>query len=225
MVTRPADLDSVPAPADDPGLARLRAMPGVDVAVGLRAVRGRPERYLALLRGLVDSLPADLPALDARPTPKDRDAMRRFAHRLRGTGGTLGLTALADDATRLEMLLREAEPNGPPAKTLHDRVVAVREDLQRLRRALSEPLERDAMPASVAARSAHAVPAEPAVPAHDLLPALDALLMQGSLDALAYLDAQAPALQAVLGERFVALQAQVRRFDLDAALQTLRAGG
>ena len=212
-LSRPAELDSLPLPAEAAELVRLRAMPGVDVAVGLRAVRGRSERYLTLLRGLVDSLSAGLAPLEAESTPEGCDALRQFAHRLRGTGGTLGLTALADHATRLELLLREGVPTGARAETQRELVLALREDLQHLTQALAAPEARSATPA-----------AAPALPVDDLLQALDALLQQGSLDALAFVDAQAPALRVALGTRFVTLQAQVRHFDFDAALGTLRAG-
>jgi CheY-like chemotaxis protein/HPt (histidine-containing phosphotransfer) domain-containing protein len=220
-LTRPADLDDGLAPVEDPRLARLRALPGVDVDAGLRAVRGRRERYLGLLQSLVDGLPANLAVLDAGPTPAGRDALRQLAHRLRGTGGTLGLTGLADHATRLELLLREGAPGGPVPQPVVRLAAAVREDLERLALALAlsvaEPRGAGPVP--------RAVGAVPALPVDGLLPALEALLSEGSLDALTYLDAQTPALQALVGERFVALQAQVRRFDFDAALETLRAGG
>jgi len=215
-VAPPAEASAGPGsatPADDPRLALLRALPGVDVDFGLGAVRHQVPRYLALLQRFVDSLREAHTTLEAGLADDDGEALRQMAHRLRGAGSTLGLTAIADIATRLETLLRERDTPGSVAALVRRLSAQLREALQRLTQVL--PLTPQAAPLPPAGTA----PADPG-----LLDALDALLHQGDIAAAAFLDTHVAALHATLGPRFAELQAQIGGFDFDAARHTLRGG-
>jgi PAS domain S-box-containing protein len=207
----PLHVDALPAQAEDPRLALLRALPGVDVDFGLGAVRHQVPRYLALLQRFVDSLREAHATLEAGLADDDGEALRQMAHRLRGAGSTLGLTAIADIATRLETLLRERDTPGSVAALVRRLSAQLREALQRLTQVL--PLTPQAAPLPPTGTA----PADPG-----LLDALDALLHQGDIAAAAFLDTHAVALHATLGSRFAELRAQIGGFDFDAARHTLR---
>ncbi|MCK6424407.1 MAG: PAS domain S-box protein [Burkholderiaceae bacterium] len=232
---------SPPAPADEAVLARLRALPGVDVDFGLGAVRGRTGSYLALLRQFAAELPPACALLDAAAGAQAAEgpagALRHLAHRLRGAGSTLGLTTLAERAGDLEACLRDPDPQ--VARHWQSSAAALREALQVLRQVLpaaSTGAESPAAPQaasqapSPAARPAPPRPGADADAATEVattaawLEALDTLLHEGDIAATALLETHAADLQARLGAQFDTLQAQVRRFDFDAARQTLRQG-
>ncbi|MBL8337337.1 MAG: PAS domain S-box protein [Rhodoferax sp.] len=107
-------LPAQPAPAapSASGLApldALRRIPGVDVDQGLRYINGRADRYLRILGRFAESHGDDVPRLEALLARGDRVAAERLMHSLKGAAGTLGLTALADCAARLDVLLKDAQ--------------------------------------------------------------------------------------------------------------------
>ncbi|MBL8487813.1 MAG: Hpt domain-containing protein [Rhodocyclaceae bacterium] len=91
-------------------LSALRAHPGLDVAIGLRAVRDRPASYLRLIRKLAESHRHDVATVrDLLAAGRQEDA-RRTAHSLKGASGTLGALAIQDLARELEFAVRDALP-------------------------------------------------------------------------------------------------------------------
>jgi len=90
-------------------LEELRKFPGIDVDQGLRYLRGKVDRYLALLRKFVLAHAEDLATLDGHLARGDRPAAQRIAHSLKGTAGMLGLVTLASIAADLESLLKEEQ--------------------------------------------------------------------------------------------------------------------
>ncbi|MEF8709307.1 MAG: PAS domain S-box protein [Candidatus Accumulibacter propinquus] len=90
-------------------LEELRKFPGIDVDQGLRYLRGKVDRFLALLRKFVLAHAEDLATLDGHLARGDRPAAQRIAHSLKGTAGMLGLVTLASIAADLESLLKEEQ--------------------------------------------------------------------------------------------------------------------
>jgi two-component system sensor histidine kinase/response regulator len=103
--TSRTDVASPPAT----NLEELRKFPGIDVDQGLRYLRGKVDRYLALLRKFVLAHAEDLATLDGHLARGDRPAAQRIAHSLKGTAGMLGLVTLASIAADLESLLKEEQ--------------------------------------------------------------------------------------------------------------------
>ncbi|HPU80140.1 PAS domain S-box protein [Accumulibacter sp.] len=98
----------VPAPPAT-HLDALRKFPGIDVDQGLRYLRGKVDRYLALLQKFVLAHAEDLATLDGHLARGDRLTAQRIAHTLKGTAGMLGLVTLASIAADLESLLKEEQ--------------------------------------------------------------------------------------------------------------------
>jgi HPt (histidine-containing phosphotransfer) domain-containing protein len=86
-------------------LANLARVPGLDVAEGLAMLRGRPDRYLAVLQLFVDSHVSDMPRLIDYLARGDRDAAQRVAHTLKGAAAMLSVTRLATAAQVMESRL------------------------------------------------------------------------------------------------------------------------
>lgn len=88
-------------------LDQLRKFPGIDVDQGLLYLRGKVDRYLALLHKFAVTHVDDLATLDGHLAGGDRVAAQHIAHTLKGTAGMLGLVTIASIATELESRLKE----------------------------------------------------------------------------------------------------------------------
>jgi len=99
------DMTSPPAAHLD----ALRNFPGIDVDQGLRYLRGKVDRYLALLGKFVLAHAGDLATLDDHLARGDRLTAQRIAHNLKGTAGMLGLVTLASIAADLDSLLKDEQ--------------------------------------------------------------------------------------------------------------------
>ena len=77
----------------------LSTVPGLDVQRGLVAVRGKPDRYLALLRQFVAQHAHDMERLQVSLAAGDHETARRIAHSLKGAGATLGVERVKTVAT------------------------------------------------------------------------------------------------------------------------------
>jgi HPt (histidine-containing phosphotransfer) domain-containing protein len=132
-----------------------------------------------------------------------------LAHALRGAAATLGATALALAAQRLELGLRG---DGGDGATIEADAQAAQGALSALAAALPE-----ATPAGAASRTA-----PDAVAAQSTRDAVDALLARSDTTAITLFDEHAQALQAALGPAFDALARQIRHFAVDEARATRR---
>ena len=116
-----------------PDLRELLArLPGLDLVVGLRVTRNKPERLLHLLGLLVTRQRQDLPQLLGHLSTGDLDAAERLAHSLKGAAGTLGLIRLQALATDLDLGLRQ----GWARHQLDGLAAALEQDFQALAAAL-----------------------------------------------------------------------------------------
>lgn len=96
----------------------LAAIPGFDLTIGLRSVRGQFSRLTAFLRRFLDEHAEDAQRL--RQEIADGlflDAERR-AHTLKGVAGTFGMLHLQETAGRLERALRDHGEAGLVAESL-----------------------------------------------------------------------------------------------------------
>ena len=102
----PGPASAPPAPTGAEIVERLRADPGIDVRQGLSVLRGRADRYVALLRELVRGHLGDMPRLGAALEAGDGEAARAITHSLKGVAGTLGVTTVAELARAMDQALR-----------------------------------------------------------------------------------------------------------------------
>ncbi|HRA22446.1 MAG TPA: response regulator, partial [Usitatibacteraceae bacterium] len=200
---------AAPAAATGEGaeaLARLAALPGMDVARGLAVVRGNAARYLELLARIVASRAADVARLREALAANDAATARALAHNLKGVAATMGATTLSGLAARLESRLRE----GKDGATLPD---AIAGEFALIAAALPpEPPPSAAVSPPIDAKAAAAV-----------LDELEALLLRSDARALALCAQEEAALRAALGAAQPAFSAHVQNFEFDEALDLLRA--
>ncbi|MCM2329656.1 MAG: response regulator, partial [Lysobacter sp.] len=194
--------------ADTDALARLAALPGLDLARGLAVVRGNAIRYLELLRRVVDSRAGDVDSLRASLARDEREAARAMAHNLKGVAGTVGAVRLAAHAARLEERLRKGEdPATLPADI-----------------AAEFALLADALPPAAPAapaKSPELPPPDPAALA-PLLDEMQTLLAHNDARVISLLQQNEHTLRAALGASQHTLADHVRRFEFEQALGVLR---
>jgi len=93
---------SGPVAGTSPILDRLRQLPGVDVGLGLNAVRGREASYLRLLKLYAESHRNDADNIRHQLAEGHREDAQRLAHSLKGASATLGLIGVQASATALD---------------------------------------------------------------------------------------------------------------------------
>lgn len=216
-----ADMLAAPMPealspsAPDTPLARLGAVPGVDIVRGLAAMRGDAERYLDLSRHFIEIHRGDPALMEARLAARNFAALRDLAHKLKGASGNLGLLALSSAAERLDTALRDAQAFD--AGALAWGIADVDRCLTALSAALGNAPETASYPEDVS------TPDPVLVRAYAREFAV--LLRESDTRALEALQERGPWLRAALGERFGTLSERVRGFDFDGALEVLTRAG
>ncbi len=140
----------VAAAAADPAteLDALRAFHGIDIERGLLLVRGKRERYLALIGQFVATHGGDLAMLGACVATGERDAALRIAHSLKGAAGTLAITDIAEIAARLDACLKQEQSLDLLREEIRAMVAELGAEWARLLAVLPAPPGRDRTPAA-----------------------------------------------------------------------------
>jgi CheY-like chemotaxis protein len=86
---------------------RLADIPGLNLARGLHAVRGKMDSYRRLLGLFADGHEQDAARLTERFAAGDLDDVQRLAHTLKGSAGTLGGVHVQQQAAELVAALRQ----------------------------------------------------------------------------------------------------------------------
>lgn len=204
-------------PAPDLGmenaLSRLDILPGLNLSYGLAMLRGNAEKYLSLLAQFVDVHAADMTQLGLSLAKADLGQARLLIHTLKGASATLGLEHMALVADRMDRTLR-----------LHQGAVLVDAEFRADMDALK--LEFTQLTAALPIKPQLAPPpaAAPLDPQSQmaLLTELDTLLVLGDASVLSFFEQQAPQICAALGSNCGALSQQIKRFEFEAAHQTLQ---
>jgi HPt (histidine-containing phosphotransfer) domain-containing protein len=176
----------------------------------LRFLGGKADRYLKLVRHFGQSVGEDLAALDKHMASGNRLAAEGITHSIKGAASTLGLVALADIATHLDSCLKNEQ-----ALTEHGEFV--RQNAADLNAAWTRLLA--AMPSTQP---------EPEASVMDLailggvMNSLETLLEQNDTATLAYYEDNCTILRGALGRNLSVLEGQIKRFDFEAALASLR---
>jgi CheY-like chemotaxis protein len=184
------------------------AIPGIDVAAGLKRTGGNRKRYESLLRKFAEQQSESGAAIRAALAEGDTGTAERVAHSLKGVAATLGANALSEAASHAEAAIR----NGKDAQA----------EVQTLTRSL-ETLLADlhaALPDE--AGNGASVPAgDPAAVEAPLL-RLKQLLETDDGEAADFIVDASPRFASVLtAAEIKALTERVGKFDFDAALQCL----
>lgn len=94
--------------ADPAGLrSRLAGIAGLNVERGLALVRGNTTNYARLLTLFADSHGRDMSVVDAEMAANHLDGVRKLAHSLKGSAGTIGAMSLSEAAGLLQAAIVE----------------------------------------------------------------------------------------------------------------------
>ena len=192
-------------------LARLGAMPGLDVARGMTLMRGNVAKYLDLMGRFLTSHAEDMNLLQASLEASDHATALRIAHTLKGTAATLAADRLSEMARHLEATLKAASDSADYGGELGPQIEAIRIEFHTLSAALPSMSAASAMPASAV---------DPAR-LKRLLDQLEDLLAQCDTTALNLLEENSGPLRGALGVRFDRVAQEIRRFGFDDARRIL----
>jgi HPt (histidine-containing phosphotransfer) domain-containing protein len=191
---------------------RLGTIPRMNLQYGIAALNGKTEKYIRLLRSFVASHANDIARVTASLAEGDRGTARLVAHTLKGTAATLGDAQLAENAGRLEAIIRANDGDAVSADEFQQVMDATNLDLKLLANALAPlPEPRAASVGSVAKQTSKAI-----------LDELESLLAQNDTDAASLYEEHSVALRQFFGPSCDRLAFLIKQFDFEKARESLR---
>ena len=192
----------------------LPAIPGLDVASGLRRVAGNRKLYRDLLNQYVAGQASAPARIQAALAAGDWATAERLAHTLKGVSGNIGATTIQPLAADLEQALRQQAGMATIAPLLTQTGDMLTAWTAELRAALAGDQPAD-LPAAPALDRAGLQP---------ILARLEQLLADDDAEAADVLAAHRAALAGTLPvEAFMALEKAIGDYDFEGALTQLRA--
>ena len=201
-----------------PTLTHLEAIPGLDVAAGLKISSGHIELYVRLLRKFLET--SYIESLGRALAVNDLTTAIRGAHTLKGVAATLGATTLRASAARLEEKLGALQREQSPEldKEAREMVQGVSDDFKAITGSLRVAL---ATSAPAVAGTGEGMEADPRQ-LHELCTRLESLLAADDMAATHLFRDNKKLFQAAVGVDFAKLARQIENFSFDDALVTLR---
>jgi two-component system sensor histidine kinase/response regulator len=205
--------------------AALPAIAGLDQAAGLRRVMGKQHRYLAMLKGFVETQ-ADVPAeiRHALALP-DVETATRLAHTLKGLAGNIAAQEVAEVAGAIEHALNSRAELDVVSVMLVTLDTALAKQIGEIRKALPTTPATDATNADGTHGDGTTGDAPVSVDAGQLdalCQQLVALLSNDDGNAERVVAQNAAVLRAAFAQHFAALQSAVNAFDSEEALKVLQ---
>ena len=198
------------------------AIPGLDLAAGLRRVANKPLIYLKLLRTF-DSDHAQAASIVRQAlVGGDRELALRTLHSMKGVAGNIGATAVSEAARDLETLIRA----GGDAAAIETALSVFEERLGHQLASLRAALASSPASALASQAKAGSIPFDPARLAA-LRPSLETLreqVAQSDAGASDTLETLLDPLRAVVpGDQLQTLERSIERYDFDHAQELLDA--
>mgnify|MGYP000885652483 CR=1 FL=1 len=106
----PASITSSPGDPTEISHATLANIPGLDLQIGMKAVRNKQPLFIRLLQTFLATHSNDNEAITAALDSGQTAEAERIAHSLKGASGTLGLLDIQESAKELEAAIRECHP-------------------------------------------------------------------------------------------------------------------
>ncbi len=210
---------AAPAPTRLTELSGLKAVDGLDPALGLRRCGGREVFYRSVLRQFVEQQGDAMDRLIASLRSGDSAGAERLAHTLKSVTGSIGAEPLSEQAHRLEARIREAREQGHLAAALVPEVEVVVPQFTALLDGLALALGVQA-PAPAGGTPSPSPALDPAV-LGPVVERLTRLLEAGDFLAIDELKRHEGLLRQALGSGFPALQRAAQSFDFEQALAAL----
>jgi CheY-like chemotaxis protein len=191
--------------------ARIRNIEGLDTVLGLTRATGIRALYLSLLRKFVAGQAEAPRQLSEALAAGDKATAQRLTHTAKGLAGTIGATALQEQAEALEAAIQ----SDVPVDEMTPLVATWGEAMQGMISALQAALPQVEAPAPAMAA------VDPAEAAR-MLDRVEALLRGNDGDAVDLIDQEAALLNSILGaEKYRALAEAAHEFDFDRALDAM----
>jgi two-component system, sensor histidine kinase and response regulator len=92
----------------DPDTDALK-IAGIDTNLGLKMIGGKRERYESLLRKFAGQQAGTAEAIRAALSVGDSSTAEREAHSTKGAASTLGITAVAEQAAKVETAIKTGQ--------------------------------------------------------------------------------------------------------------------
>jgi HPt (histidine-containing phosphotransfer) domain-containing protein len=200
--------------APQQSLAAVEDIPsidGLDIAGGLRRVRGKKAFYATLLRRFAEDQNAAVAAIRTDLLQGQRSEAQRRAHTLKSLAASIGMQSISRQAEQLETHIR----SGQDDDALQQPLQALERDLHAFLLELAHklpPVAQLATPGDAPNAKALAVACG----------TLARLLAEDNLEAVDWLTDNEALLNAALGEAYFPIADAVRRFDCALALSLLR---
>ncbi|NML25929.1 PAS domain-containing hybrid sensor histidine kinase/response regulator [Zoogloea dura] len=210
----PPGVALTPPPGDEPVDIRgmLDGVPGLDVAYGLKNLRGRIPNYLRLLHKYADSHGRDAERIRVSLAEGPPDEALRQAHSLKGVAGMIGIPVVQELAAQLEAALRGGAGR--------EEIDACLERLDAAQAAAVMAI--DALPREPAAVAPPASSAPDPAELADSLKRLEALLAEDNVAVVRAVRDSAELLKSALGPDWSRFEREVGAYDFPSALATLR---
>ena len=190
---------------DDLSNEVLARIPGLDLAQGMKSVRGRVEFLLRLMDTFAGTHVDDMRHLRAALDAWDAVTARRIAHTLKGSAAMLGLERMRSMAAALESAVV-----GDRRDEIGNLVGEIEAEQAALASALEHP--RAPLQAGLDAEASQAV-----------LDRIETLLASGDTQVAELVRDSAATLRPLLGEAAESFEQQIASFDFPEALSSLRA--
>ncbi|HOE40315.1 MAG TPA: ATP-binding protein [Rhodoferax sp.] len=210
-----ARLHRQPVPAAGPGPtvdsvpAALLTIPGLEVARGLKVLKGQVALYLRYLRKFSVDHAQDMTRLRGHLAASDAEGARRTAHNLKGTAGNMGATGVQQLATELDAAFK----SGAASTEVERLIAALDSELGQLAAALELALPAESVTVSLAQVDWALL--------RQVLTELEPLLLSGNLKANRLVSTHAALLKAALGPLAAQFEWQLAQFLHAEALKTL----
>jgi two-component system sensor histidine kinase/response regulator len=188
------------------------ALPGVDLALGLRRALGRPALYADLLRRFAQGQEGWVSGMAEALEQDNLLLAERLTHTLRSVAGNIGAQSLATQAAELEQALRDGRCDAlpglqePVAQALQDLLCALQAWMEQPQEAAEVQLAKPNGP-------------EQGNPMQELR----RLLQEDDPTAVVHVQQNATIIEAMLGASFGRMQSKVRAFEFEHALEIIDA--
>ncbi len=205
---QPQDLDSAFDP--DQIRAELQHIPGLNMAAGLKRVRGRLHSYVRLLEKFARGHKEDVARIRHAIQQGARQDAQRDAHSLKGASGTLGLEEIQRLAAEAERRIKTAADDAETYVLLDQLQASLAQSLDALERSLGHtPAGTPDMPVDPASLM-------------EQLTTLRGLLESDDLRASSYYESHRGQLRPILGMAAQLLEQRLLAYDYQGALEVLQ---
>ncbi len=198
---------------------------GLNTALGLQRALGKPALYADMLVRFVQAQSSVVAQIDAAIAAGNQGLAERLAHTLKSVAANIGAQEASEHAHALEQALRH-QPAGASSAQVLPLLGALAAAMEPLVAGLQNWVDQSgaASAAFAPGLAAQQSPTADVLAVDDVLTQLRDLLSQDDSAAPHFLQHNATILEAALGDGFATVQAQVRNFDFEQALEHLPEG-